>query len=87
MAMNAARLSAIVDFIKSRPGHEHVRGALRELWTSGLEIPDREIDFEVPVPEVRGRIDALFGSTVFEIKRDLRRERADVCRAKRALQT
>jgi hypothetical protein len=77
MAIDFGRLHTIVDYLKSRPGHENVRGIVRELCVVGLDIPDREVNFEIPVPEVRGRIDALFGSTVFEFKRDLRRETDD----------
>lgn len=77
MTLGPGRLGAIVDHLRTRPGHEHVRGLVRELCVVGLDIPDRDIDFEVPVPEVNGRIDALFGSTVFEFKRDLRREAND----------
>lgn len=77
MAITSERLQTIIEYLKERPGHENVRGTLRELWVVGLDVPDREINFEVPVPEVRGRLDAVFGSTVFEIKRDLRRERSD----------
>ncbi len=75
MSITSARLHTIVDYLKTRPGHENVRAVLRELWVVGLDVPDREINFEVPVPEVRGRLDAMFGSTIFEIKRDLRQER------------
>jgi hypothetical protein len=50
---------------------------VRELCVAGLDVPDDEVSFEIPVPEVRGRMDALFGSTVFEFKRDLRTEQAD----------
>jgi N-6 DNA Methylase len=67
----------VIESLRTRPGHENVRGLVRELCVVGLDIPDREINFEVPVPEVHGRIDALFGSTIFEFKRDLRRERDD----------
>jgi hypothetical protein len=77
VAIRSERLQTIIEYLKERPGHENVRGVLRELWVVGLDVPDREINFEVPVPEVRGRVDALFGSTVFEIKRDLRQEKAD----------
>lgn len=77
MTISSERLHKIIEYLKERPGHENVRGTLRELWVVGLDVPDREINFEVPVPEVNGRLDALFGSTVFEIKRDLRNERAD----------
>jgi hypothetical protein len=77
MPLTSERLKSIVEHLKTRPGHEHVRGLVRELCVVGLDVPDREIDFEVPVPEVRGRIDALFGSSIFEFKRDLRREKDD----------
>jgi hypothetical protein len=36
------------------------------------------VDFERRVPVVRGRLDALVGRTVFEAKRDLAKELADV---------
>jgi hypothetical protein len=52
-------------------------GLVRELCVVGLDIPDADVNFEIPVPEVRGRMDALFGSTIFEFKRDLRAEQAD----------
>jgi N-6 DNA Methylase len=74
--LSSERLHTIIEYLKERPGHENVRGTLRELWVIGLGVPDRDINFEVPVPEVNGRLDAVFGSTVFEIKRDLRRERS-----------
>ncbi len=77
MPIAPERLQAIVDSLRSRPGHENVRGLIRELCVVGLDVPDREVNFEVPVPEVRGRIDALFGSTIFEFKRDLRQEREE----------
>jgi hypothetical protein len=77
MSMSARRLEAAIDSLRRRPGHENVRALVRELCVSGLGVPDREVNFEVPVPEVKGRIDAVFGATVFEFKRDLRRERND----------
>lgn len=63
--------------LASRPGHEKVRVLLHRLLVDGLNADSRDIDFERPVPEVRGRIDALLGRTVFELKTDLRRERRD----------
>jgi hypothetical protein len=50
---------------------------VKELCAVALDIPDRHLSFEVPVPEVNGRIDAMFGSTIFEFKRDLRKERRE----------
>lgn len=77
MAISKRRLDAVVVQLRSRPGHEMVRALVNELCATGLDVPASEVDFEVPVPEVRGRLDALFGATVFEFKRDLRSERAD----------
>jgi hypothetical protein len=42
-----------------------------------LGASSTDIHFERHMPEVRGRLDALLGQTVFEFKRDLRRERRD----------
>lgn len=74
MAIALQRLERMIGQLRSRPGHEVVRSLVHELCAAGLDIPDTEIALEVPVPEVRGRVDALFGATVFEFKRDLRRE-------------
>lgn len=76
-AVKTEELERIVAELVTRPGHEKVRGQLLRLLTEGLGADSTSIDFEKQVPEVRGRIDALLGRTVFEIKRDLTRERAD----------
>ena len=68
---------ALVSELATRPGHEKVRALLHRLLVEGLNADSRDIDFERPVPEVHGRIDALLGRTVFELKSDLRRERRD----------
>ena len=68
---------ALLAELASRPGHEKVRALLHRLLVDGLQADSRDIDFERPVPEVHGRIDALLGRTVFELKSDLRRERRD----------
>ena len=70
-------LNGLVAELASRPGHEKVRVLLHRLLVGGLGADSQDIDFEKPVPEVRGRIDALLGRTVFELKSDLRRERKD----------
>ncbi len=67
----------LVSELAARPGHEKVRALLHRLLVGGLGADSRDIDFEKPAPEVRGRIDALLGRTVFELKSDLRRERRD----------
>ena len=67
----------LVSELAARPGHEKVRALLHRLLVDGLGADSRDIDFEKPVPEVHGRIDALLGRTVFELKSDLNRERRD----------
>jgi SAM-dependent methyltransferase len=71
------RLHEIVTELSTRPGHEKVRALVYGLLVDGLGASSADVDFERPVPEVHGRIDALLGQTVFEFKRDLRRERID----------
>ena len=66
-----------VQELASRPGHEKVRVLLFSLLVDGLGVDSKDIDFETPLPEVRGRVDALLGRTVFELKSDLRQERRD----------
>lgn len=77
MAISARRLEAVVTELMRKPGHEKVRSLVHELCVVGLDVSERELNFEVPVPEVRGRMDALLGDTVFEFKSNLGRERAE----------
>ena len=67
----------LVSELASRPGHEKVRALVHRLLVDDLGADSRNIDFEKPAPEVHGRIDALLGRTIFELKSDLRRERND----------
>ncbi|MFC1893500.1 hypothetical protein ACFLYR_05670 [Chloroflexota bacterium] len=78
MTLSSERLREIVTELSSRPQHEKVRALVYELLVNGLDAVSTEIDFERPVPEVHGRIDALLGRTLFEFKSDLRRENRDV---------
>jgi hypothetical protein len=75
--MDSDRLRDVVRELSSRPGHEKVRALVYALMVDGLGADSKDVTFEQPVPEVRGRLDALLGRTVFEFKRDLRRERSD----------
>jgi hypothetical protein len=71
------KLQEIVVELVSRPGHTKVTALLHRLLTDGLGADSTLIDFESQLPEVRGRIDALLGRTVIEVKSDLRREWTD----------
>lgn len=80
MSITKEKLEESVAKLVRRPGHENVRVELGRLLIDGLDADTAAVRFEQPVPEVAGRIDALLGSTVFEIKSDLRRERDDAVR-------
>ncbi len=75
MPLSPRRLTEIVFELVSRPGHEKIRALMYEILVYGLGASSTDIQFERHLPEVRGRLDALLGQTVFEFKRDLRRER------------
>lgn len=77
MALTNERLREMVAELMARPGHEKVRALVYDLLIYGLGARSVDVDFERALPEVRGRVDALLGQTVFEFKRDLRRERRD----------
>lgn len=70
-------LQATVAELSRRPGHEKVRTLVHKLLTDALGARSEQITYEHRLPEVKGRIDALLGRTVIEIKSDLRREEAD----------
>jgi hypothetical protein len=71
-------LPEIVATLANRPGHEAVRTLVADILRYGFGVAYHAIDHEVRLPEVHGRADTLFGSVVFEFKRDLRQELADV---------
>jgi N-6 DNA Methylase len=71
-------LPEMVANLANRPGHEGVRTHVADILRYGFGVAYHEIDHEVRMPEVHGRADTLFGSVVFEFKRDLRQELADV---------
>ena len=71
-------LPEIVTTLARRPGHESVRTLVADILRYGFGAAYHAIDHEVRLPEVHGRADTLFGSVVFEFKRDLRQELSDV---------
>ncbi len=64
--------------LASRPGHDEVKADFRQLLVEEFKVELGALEFERQVPEVRGRLDALIGRTVFEAKRNLDREWDDV---------
>ncbi|MFC6048213.1 hypothetical protein ACFPYM_10250, partial [Methylobacterium hispanicum] len=70
MPITQAELEAVVAELARRPGHEKVRALLHRLLTGALGARSEQIAFEQALPEVRGRVDALLGRTLIEIKAD-----------------
>ena len=77
MALSDHELQDAVAELSRRPNHEKVRTLLHKLLTDALGAKSEQITYEHRLPEIKGRIDALLGRTVIEIKSDLRREHAD----------
>src|ERR1700693_6189125 len=75
--MDQNALQSIVSELICRPGHEKVRTNLVALLIDGLHAERSRIELEkrVDLIEVKGRIDALLGRTIIEVKSDLRHER------------
>src|SRR5512135_3680037 len=61
-----------------RPGHDEVKAGFQQLLIAEFGVELGALEFERRVPEIRGRLDALIGRTVFEAKSDLDREWQDV---------
>lgn len=74
MPLTTSQLEEIIAELVTRPGHEKVRTLVYRLLTDGLGAKSQDVTFEHQTFEVRGRIDALLGRTVVEVKSDLRRE-------------
>lgn len=74
------RTRDLLRHLASRPGHDEVKADFRQLLIEEFEAELESLDFERRVPEVKGRLDALIGRTVFEAKRNLDQEWADVIR-------
>lgn len=69
---------ALLRHLASKPGHDEVKADFRQLLLAEFGADISDFDFERRVPEVRGRLDALVGRTVFEAKADLVHEWRDV---------
>lgn len=64
--------------LAQRPGHDEVKADFRQLLVEEFGVAISALEFERRVPEVRGRLDALIGRTVFEAKSNLDLEWRDV---------
>jgi hypothetical protein len=76
----SSRTLDILRHLASKPGHDEVKADFRELLVEEFGAERGALDFERRVPEVKGRLDALIGRTVFEAKSDLAKEWDDVAR-------
>lgn len=74
------RTNELLRHLATRPGHDEVKADFRELLTTEFGEDIFSLEFEKRVPEVRGRIDALIGRTVFEAKSNIDKEIGDVTR-------
>jgi SAM-dependent methyltransferase len=78
MPLSPQRRQELLHELSQRPGHTEVAVRLHELLVHELGARSSDMTFEGQiVKEVRGRYDALLGQTIFEFKKDLRREQAD----------
>jgi predicted RNA methylase len=74
------RTDELLRHLATRPGHDEVKADFRQLLIEEFGVELGSLDFERRVPEVKGRLDALIGRTVFEAKRNLDLEWTDVVR-------
>jgi predicted RNA methylase len=74
------RTRELLHHLATRPGHDEVKSDFRQLLVEEFGIELGSLDFERRVPEVKGRLDALIGRTVFEAKRNLDQEWDDLVR-------
>ncbi len=72
------RTIELLRHLAGRPGHDEVKADFRQLLVEDFGVELSALEFERRVPEVRGRLDAIIGRTVFEAKSDLDREWQDV---------
>ena len=78
MAVSPETLALLRHFA-GRPGHDEVKAGFRDLLVREFGVDLGDVDFETRI-EVRSRTDALIGRTIFEAKRNVDVERADVRR-------
>jgi hypothetical protein len=74
------RTLELLRHLATRPGHDEVKADFRQILIEEFDAELGALDFERRVPEVKGRLDALIGRTVFEAKKNLDKEWDDVVR-------
>ncbi|MGO9743742.1 MAG: N-6 DNA methylase [Roseiarcus sp.] len=67
----------VLRHLAGKPGHDEVKADFRQLLVGEFDVDLGDVHYEQRV-EVKSRIDALIGRTVFEAKRDLATELSDV---------
>ena len=72
--MVSQTLTDQIGHLVKKPGHEKVKYILSNILKEQLGAKQDEIDFEERLLACQGRIDALWGRTIFEVKRDLKKE-------------
>ena len=73
-------LDILRDLARRPANHDNIKANFKELLVEEFGVERGALDFEVRAPVIAGRLDALVGRTVFEAKRDLDKEMADVVR-------
>ena len=73
--MTNHNLTKNIQTLQRKPGHEKVKNILYNILKENLGAKEDEIALEERLT-CRGRIDTLWGRTIFEIKRDLKKELA-----------
>ena len=68
--IHSPRTTDLLRHLAGRPGHDEVKADFRQLLTEEFGVQLHDLDFERRVPEVKGRLDALIGRTIFEAKKN-----------------
>ncbi len=74
--MASQKLTDQTKQLSGKPGHENVKHILCDILKEQLGAKNQEIAFENRLLTCQGRIDALWGRNIFEIKRNLKTELA-----------
>ncbi len=78
MSISTETEAILRDLAKRPANHDNIKATFKELLVREFGMERGALDFEVRAPVIAGRLDALVGRTVFEAKRDLMAEWADI---------